>query len=68
MNRWQKRAAGKRKSTAFRPTRNEIQSAVETYLKNGGQITKLEANDENYKDFMNQKDSYSSITDFFFDN
>ncbi len=68
MNRWQKRASKKRKSVSFQPTRNDIQAAVDEYLKKGGKITKLEANDVNYEDFMRQKESYSAINDFFLGN
>jgi hypothetical protein len=68
MNRWQKRASKKKKSVSFTPSRSDVQAAVDEYLKSGGKITKLEASDLDYEEFMRQKEAYSSINDFFLGN
>lgn len=65
MNNWQKRR--KRKSTSFKPTRSDVQKAVNDYLSAGGQITRIEASDANYEQFMKGKENFSSISDFFYD-
>ncbi len=65
MNNWQKRR--KRKATSFKPTRSYVEKAVNEYLDAGGQITRIEASDANYEQFMQGKESFSSISDFFYD-
>lgn len=56
------------KATPFHIERTEINKAVEEYLKNGGKITKLVADDESYIDFINKRDAFVTADDFLLDN
>ncbi|MEN7982541.1 MAG: hypothetical protein ABFQ65_03780 [Nanoarchaeota archaeon] len=52
----------------FNPNSQFIESAVKDYLKNGGKITRFEANDKDYKTFVENRKDFSSGADEFLRN
>lgn len=64
MSQWQKGKFRKKRGSSFNPNRSQINSAVEDFLKKGGKVTKLEADDTNYERFMSGKESASTVDDF----
>ncbi|MBU2512811.1 hypothetical protein KJ966_15850 [bacterium] len=66
MNRWTINKRRGKKSTSFKPNHDEINSAVEEYLKNGGVIKKIAADDNNLQQFVQQKESSSIVDEFLF--
>jgi hypothetical protein len=67
MNQWNQIKTKRKKATPFIVNHSEIDKAVEEYLKNGGKITKLEANAANYASFIKNND-WTSVDEFFFGN
>jgi hypothetical protein len=57
MKSWNKMKRKRKKTTPFVPTHSEIEKAVQDYLNNGGKITKLEADDSNYFNYVKNGDS-----------
>lgn len=57
MNHWKSIKAKRKNAKPFVTTHSEIENAVNEYLKNGGKITKLEANDSSYNHYINNGDS-----------
>lgn len=68
MNRWNGKQIKRKKATPFKPTRNEINSAVEEYLNAGGKITKIVPDESNFHNFINSRDSSSLADEFLFEN
>lgn len=64
MKKWNNRTKKGRGAVSFKPSRNEIKSAVDDFLKNGGKIKKIEVNERNYKDFVSLNEPPSAADDF----
>ena len=64
----QSRRRGRRKAVSFNPGHGYIDSAVEDFLRGGGTITKVEANQENYQAFLLMKDKMPAANDFLMGN
>lgn len=58
------RRALRTKAVKFKPNRDYVNKAVEEYLANGGTITKLEFDDESYRNFMQTPESPHIVDDF----
>ena len=54
----------RKKGKSFSIDHSEIEKAVNEYLKNGGKITKLEANDSNYIDYIKSGSSPFLVDEF----
>jgi len=63
MAQWNTFKSKRKKATPFVVNHLDIEKAVEDYLQNGGKITKLEANDENYAAFVKRGD-WTSADEF----
>ncbi len=59
-----RRGRRKRRATSFNPNRDYVTSAVREYLKTGGKITHLKAEDVNFEVFITAKESGSAADDF----
>ena len=64
MKKWNQRSKKNSYSKAFKPSRIEIEDAVNEFLKNGGSIKKIEANESNFKDFVALNELPSAADDF----
>jgi argininosuccinate lyase len=58
MNQWKQYKTKRKRGISFKTSHEEIESAVSEYLKNGGKITKLEANDSNYISYLNGREPF----------
>lgn len=59
-----RRGRWKRRATSFNPNRDYVTSAVQEYLKLGGKITHLKAEDENFEIFITAKESGEAADQF----
>ena len=64
MKRMVGRKPKRNKSVSFKPNHDFVQKAVEDYLSKGGTITKLELDDESYKNFVSRPESPYAVDDF----
>ena len=64
MKKWNNRTKKNSLSKAFKPSRIEIENAVNEFLKNGGSIKRIEANETNFKDFVTLSELPSAADDF----
>lgn len=67
MNSWAMKRRTRKKSTPFKPTHDEINAAIEEFLKNGGKIKKIKPDDNNLQQFTVRKESSVVVDDFLFD-
>lgn len=58
---------GRRKAVSFNPSHEYIQDSVQEFLKQGGQITRIETVKNDYQDLVATPDSLSSVDDFLLD-
>ncbi|MBU2645270.1 hypothetical protein KKI24_11215 [bacterium] len=63
-----RRGRRKNQGTSFSPNREYVSSAILEYLKTGGKITLIKAEDENYENFMNSKVSGTAVHEYLTDN
>ncbi len=66
MNRWTIKKRKGKKTTPFKPNHDEIDSAIKEYLKNGGVIKKITADNDNLQQFVAQKGTSSVVDEFLF--
>jgi hypothetical protein len=63
-----RRRAGRKpkrnKSVSFKPNRDYLEKAMAEYLAKGGKITKLELDEESYKNFVATPESPYAVDDF----
>ena len=52
MKRWNSKRKRSKQAISFKPSRQEIESAVSEFLKSGGTIKKVVVNEGSYKDFV----------------
>ena len=64
MKNWNSRKKRRYKSVGFKPSRQDIASAVDEYLKKGGRIEKIVVSESNYKDFIALNELPSAADDF----
>lgn len=62
---WREKAK-KRKKVGFNPDHNQVNSAVDAFLKSGGKIQKIKQGDSDIKELINRK-GYPYADDFFTD-
>ena len=54
----------KQRTRSFSPDKSFVEAAIDVYLKNGGRITLLKADDKNLKDFTAKKEFSSAVDEF----
>ncbi len=62
-----RRGRRKNRGTSFSPSQEYVSSAILEYLKTGGKITQIKAEDENYEGFMNSKVSGEAVHEYLTD-
>ncbi len=62
--RFTNRRNSRKKRVAFKPGRNFIRWAVEDYLAAGGIITKIEFDENSYREFISFSESPISVDEF----
>lgn len=64
MKRWNNSKKRSNQSISFKPSHQDIESAVNDFLNNGGKIKKVVANERTYKDFIALNELPSAADDF----
>jgi hypothetical protein len=64
MKRLNNRKKRNNQSISFKPSRQDIESAVDDFLKSGGKIKKVVVNERTYKDFVALNELPSAADDF----
>ncbi|MBU2510473.1 hypothetical protein KJ966_04015 [bacterium] len=52
------------RTSFFNPNHGDIKNAINKYLNNGGKITKITVDEQNYKDFLSLRELPSAADEF----